>query len=68
MKAGIAVETEVNLLRNGTQIPVSAATDIKKGFKECILLFLFSLSFIKESINKGIDVTRNRVLIREFGL
>jgi hypothetical protein len=31
LKAGIAAEAEVNLLGNGTQIPVSAATNINKG-------------------------------------
>jgi hypothetical protein len=31
LKAGIAAEAEVNLLGNGTQTPVSAATNINKG-------------------------------------
>jgi hypothetical protein len=30
LKAGTATEPEVNLLCNGTQTPVSAATNIKK--------------------------------------
>jgi hypothetical protein len=30
LKAGIAAEVEVNFLGNGTQIPVSAATNINK--------------------------------------
>jgi hypothetical protein len=31
LKAGIAAEAEVKLLRNGKQTPVSAATNINKG-------------------------------------
>jgi hypothetical protein len=31
LKAGIATAAEVNLLGNGTQTPVSTATDINKG-------------------------------------
>jgi hypothetical protein len=31
LNAGIAAEAEVNLLGNGTQTPVSATTNIKKG-------------------------------------
>jgi hypothetical protein len=30
-KVGIATEAEVNLLGNGTQTPVSSATNINKG-------------------------------------
>jgi hypothetical protein len=30
-KTGIAADTDVNLLGNGRQTPVSAATDINKG-------------------------------------
>jgi hypothetical protein len=31
LKVGIAAEAEVNFLGNGSQTPVSAATDINKG-------------------------------------
>jgi hypothetical protein len=31
LKTGIAAEAEINLLGNGTQTPVSAATNINKG-------------------------------------
>jgi hypothetical protein len=46
LKVGKAAETEVNLIGNGTQTPVSVATNINKGIlvktngiTECSLLF-----------------------------